>query len=675
MKKRLILIAAICLAAALFALPAAADGEITGTCGDGVTWAYAPNERYLQIFGSGEITDPTWRNNPAIADNAVGVSFLDGEITSICDAAFPSFTQLKRLYLPDSLVSIGESAFSYCSSLEFISFGESLEVIEGAAFSHCPKLTNLDFSETSLVSLGGYAFYDCANILAVNLPLSLSSIGDGAFAACESLSTVNYDGTIDEWGDVEIGGNNDKLLGIFPQPFGKCGPDAYWEYDSTTATITIQGTGEITSSPAMLYNDGNNKIVIEEGITSIGESAFDSAPVSSVTMPSTLESIGTRAFYNCLGIQALDFPDSLKEIGDYAFSGLGLIETIELPEGLMYIGTGAFGFNQSLSEVSIPGSVKQIGSQAFMDCPNLSTIEINEGVEIIGKEAFSCSPNNFYANQALTSMELPESIKEVGEAAFKNCTNLETINLPDELNTIGSEAFSNTAVKSIDFPASLHFMGTSAFSECTSLETVAINQELTSIPARTFYNCTSLTSVNLPDTVTSIGDEAFSGCSGLETLTVGEFVNSVGGAAFYGCEELTLRVCAGSYMQAYAEAYDIDYELIPGTAEDAVGIASITSARGVDTAGKACTVVTITLTNGETEVFYVYDGEQGEPGEPGEIIVAESFSDVAEGAYYSDAVAWAVAKGITTGTGAGTFSPDAGCTRGQIVTFLFRAAA
>ena len=126
-------------------------------------------------------------------------------------------------------------------------------------------------------------------------------------------------------------------------------------------------------------------------------------------------------------------------------------------------------------------------------------------------------------------------------------------------------------------------------------------------------------------------------------------------------------------MQAYAEAYDIDYELIPGTTEDAVGIASITSARGVDTAGKACTVVTITLTNGETEVFYVYDGEQGEPGEPGEIIVAESFSDVPSGAYYADAVAWAVAKGITTGTGDGRFSPNAPCTRAQVVTFLWRA--
>ena len=102
-------------------------------------------------------------------------------------------------------------------------------------------------------------------------------------------------------------------------------------------------------------------------------------------------------------------------------------------------------------------------------------------------------------------------------------------------------------------------------------------------------------------------------------------------------------------------------------------IEDISAKPGFDANGKFCTVVTITLSDGSTESFYVYNGEDGKDGEDGEDAVVGGFADVPSGAYYADAVAWAVSKGVTTGTSASTFSPDAACTRAQVVTFLWRA--
>ena len=163
-------------------------------------------------------------------------------------------------------------------------------------------------------------------------------------------------------------------------------------------------------------------------------------------------------------------------------------------------------------------------------------------------------------------------------------------------------------------------------------------------------------------------------------------VTYLGGGVFDNCNVLNLKIYAGSYIQAYAETYDIPYTLLDDGTEDTVNsIESVTSAPGFDKDGKPCTVVTITMTNGDVEEFYIYDGEDGQDGEDGkdgedgedgqdgEIIIVPSFSDVPADSYYSDAVNWAVANGITTGTGNGEFSPDDGCSRAQVVTFLWRA--
>ena len=306
MKKRLILIAAICLAAVLLALPAAAEGEITGTCGDGVTWEYVTATDTLMISGSGEITDPTWFEYEEydIAANALTL-FLNnnnGSLTEIANGAFKDFEKLERVTLPDSI----------------------------------------------------------------------TYIGDNAFAGCRSLVYVGFEGTLDQWGKVEIGSGNDAILTSKPMPYGNCGDGVTWKYSEASKTLTISGNGVISDTPGFVAFC--EKLVINEGITAIGNWIFASSisQLNELVLPSSLKSIGDNAFAECT----------------------------------------------NLNTVVIPGSVENIGASAFRNC-NITSLTIGDGCKTIGAYAFQ--------NSAISKLELPESIETIAAGAFSGCSKLETV--------------------------------------------------------------------------------------------------------------------------------------------------------------------------------------------------------------------------------------------------------
>lgn len=256
------------------------------------------------------------------------------------------------------------------------------------------------------------------------------------------------------------------------------------------------------------------------------------------------------------------------------------------------------------------------------------------------------------------------------------------------------------------------YLGAGAYQNCTGLTSVTLSEKLSEMNNRVFAGCTGLTTVTLPDLVNNIGNYLFQGCSKLVSVYTGDYIQFVGSSNFDGCSDnLTIYGYPGSYMEVYCDTYDINFAARSDAPASGAGIENITSSTGVnpetgevctvititlsdgrtqkfylgnevnsieditsrpgfDPDGKPCTVVTITMTNGDVERFYVYDGKDGEDGET---VVTPAFTDVPANAYYADAVAWAVANGITGGTAENTFSPDAPCTRAQVVTFLWRA--
>ena len=666
--------------------------QASTACGENVYWYTqrynGVTTMYFELYAgaqTGEISEITW-SELANKDEISMIEF-DRRITGICDNAFQGFTSLTKL--------------------DF----------------------NNNYSET--MTIGANAFGDCTALSEVTgLRADSIVIGDGN----DPFSNL-----------VESGGNVEVTSGT-------CGENLTWEL-TDEGVLKITGTGEMTSAPWSGSAQRITAIELPDGLTSIYERAFQRCSlVKSIELPDTLTNIGDYAFLSCYGLESITLPDSLKTIGTCAFSGCVSLAAINVPgsvESIPYSFCSSTSTNLAVVEVTLNEGTKSIGDYAFARCYDLEVIRLPATLESIGENAFlychALSVVDYNGdkddwekidvkdgNDALLNVmpfgkigSIEYNIdKETGAMTIEGSgaidtvpwsgytSNITSVSISNGVSSIPFKAFAGaTNLKTINIPDSVTSLGAQAFVGCTSLESITFSKRLSAIWDSTFQNCSSLKTITLPDAVTSIGANAFDGCTSLTSVTTGDFINTVGASAFDNCPRLTLHVYDGSYMQAYAEAYDLDYEIIPGTEQEMTGIENITSSTGVnpetgevctvititlsdgrtqkfyldnevnsieditsrpgfDPDGKPCTVVTITMTNGDVERFYVYDGKDGEDGET---VVTPIFSDVPATAYYADAVAWAVANGITTGTDENTFSPNASCTRAQVVTFLWRA--
>ena len=366
-------------------------------------------------------------------------------VTSIEDQAFRGCWRLKEVILPPNLTTIGEEAFSYCSALTSLRIPGSVTSMSGA-FGGCEGLTTVEISE-GVTSVGGFsgcssltsitipegvtsiedsAFYGCGSLTDISIPGSLTSIGKSAFFRCFNLQNVQYGGTKEEWTRVTVQDGNNALLNALdivekPSPdeiveSGVCGDNLTWELNGE-GTLTISGTGEMTSSPwqdnRSGYDEDIKSVIIQDGVTSICGGAFLRLDeLVNVTIPSSVKTIEEFAFSN-------------------SGNGTGLVSII-IPEGVTRIGRQAFDACQKLTNVTIPSSMTEIGNYAFMGCTSLTNVDIqpNEHGMSIGEGAFWCCGS-------LTNIIIPSGVTSIGSHAFEDCSSLRTVTLPKSIKNIG----------------------------------------------------------------------------------------------------------------------------------------------------------------------------------------------------------------------------------------------
>lgn len=236
---------------------------------------------------------------------------------------------------------------------------------------------------------------------------------------------------------------------------GTCGANLTWDYNQTTNTLTIQGSGQMddytTSSLApWVYNiNGDMTIIINEGVTSIGEYAFlgtANIRILNISLPSTLVSIGKDAFLSNQSLTSIVIPDNVTKIGAMAFMGC-----------------------VNLSSVKIGNSVTNIGDHAFCNCPQLTSITIPNSVTTIGSSAFSqCT--------SLSDLTLGTSILSIPEGCFQDCNKLSSVVIPNSVSTIGSSSFSgNSLLSYVKIGSGIISIGLSAFYECRNLKKITID--------------------------------------------------------------------------------------------------------------------------------------------------------------------------------------------------------
>ena len=342
---------------------------------------------------------------------------------------------------------------------------------------------------------------------------------------------------------------------------GKCGPSAYWSFDSSTGTLTISGSGamndyEYGDYPWMDYRDSIQTIVIGDQITQIGRNAFPWTACSTIQFGKSVRSIGAEAFSGCRNLNGdLTLPDSVQIVGNDAFSECtGLTGTLTLGSSLQTIGAGAFYDCSFSGNLVIPDSVTSIGRYAFYSRPYLrpetqGTLTLGRNLRTIGEFAF-------LESRYTGSLTIPDSVVEIGERAFYQCENLNgTLTLGRSLRTIGKEAFYWCAFTgSLTIPEGVAEIADGAFSSLHQFNrdgmfngTLTLPSTLKTIGAEAFAYTDFSGELLIPDGVTSIGANAFAKCDGFGgTLSLPDSVKTVGESAFYQCEGFTgLKLPAG----------------------------------------------------------------------------------------------------------------------------------
>lgn len=333
-----------------------------GTTGN-ISWRVDANGT-LYIEGTGEMTDTPWKGQgltytavvigegiTSVADKAfyfvvnLKSVTLPSTVKKIGSYAFAGCSNLKTINLPSGLEEIGEKAFYATSSIGTLQIPESVIFIEDYAFQSCPGITSVTLSD-GLVYVGISAFDDCDNlsnivieegvtqipkgifygcnaITSVTIPESVIGIENIAFYGCTNLTDVYLSVSKNYWdNNVEVADNafSESVTFHYAQDI-VCGAfdDVNWVIDGN-GTLYIEGTGAITETAWLDYSEYIKNVYIGEGITDIGEYAFEACTnMESCVISPGVTTIGRSAFYGCSKLTEIEIPFTVTNIGANAF--------------------------------------------------------------------------------------------------------------------------------------------------------------------------------------------------------------------------------------------------------------------------------------------------------------------------------------------------------------------
>ena len=289
--------------------------------------------------------------------------------------------------------------------------------------------------------------------------------------------------------------------------------------DSETKTATLlpkregKYSGDIIIPEKVKGNDG-----VEYIVASLGESFYGCSGLTSITIPSSVTSLGESCFYGCSGLTSITIPSSVTSLGNYCFQGCSGLPSITIPSSVTSLGSSCFYYCSGLTSITIPSSVTSLGDYCFYYCSGLTSITIPSSVTSLGNYCF-------YYCSGLTSITIPSSVTSLGNYCFEGCRGLTSITIPSSVTSLGF---------------------------CC------------------FEGCSGLTSITIPSSVTSLGNECFYGCKNLETVYFkGKKCNS--SYKYLYIPTTSIIKVPAEYLQEYKDAFGPNYQYIYAWNPDETG--------------------------------------------------------------------------------------------------------
>jgi hypothetical protein len=556
----------LCLMLLLLALPAVMQAQFTFTTNNGAI-------TITGYTGSG--------GSVVIPDTTNGYP-----VTSIGNFAFSGCFSLTNVMIGPHVTDIGQGAFSGCIGLASITIPNSVTNIGSEGFADCSSLTNVTIG-THVTSIGSGAFNYCTSLTSITIPNRVTSIGSGAFADCSSLTYVTIGTHVTSVGNAAFAECPSLTDVMIPNSVTNIGSEAFADCSRLTS---------ITVSEQNLFYSSSKGILFDKHQTTLIE--VPGSIIGSYTIPNSVTSIASGAFSGCSNLTSITVPNSVTSIGNDAFANCGSLTNVTIGTHVTSIGSGAFNYCTSLTSITIPNSVTNIGSdlgevragneifvinglaEMFANCRSLTSIMVDEQ-----NLFYSSSKGILFDKRKTTLIEapdgivgsytIPNSVTNIGDAAFAACANLTSITIPNSVTSIGIGAFNNCgSLTNVAIGTNVTSIGNAAFAECPGLTGITIPNSVTNIGSAAFADCSSLTAITvsaqnlfysssngilfdkhqttliqapdgsivgsytIPNTVTSIGNAAFATCTNLTSITIPNSVTNIGDFAFDGCFNL-----------------------------------------------------------------------------------------------------------------------------------------